>query len=734
MKKLFLAGCLLVGLAGQASAQTASPAPEKGILERLFGLLGGKKEEEQPDSTKVEKVKKPLESYFFDDSLRNRSAFAWTVRPGYNAVVPAEIDTLQYRFETDYPFLLPDVGSAYLGNLGGAALRLNYFERPDANGDFSFLNAYDAYLLTPERAPYFNTKRAFTDLSWYMSGQTARAEEQLRLTHAQNISPSTGFNIYYLNRGTRGQYRRQRARDRNLSLAFGHTGKRYSVFAGYIYNGGQIIENGGLQWDGALGNVEFRRPDEIPVRLTSAQNNFKTNTFYITQAYGIPLQRVSDLDLSIADKSSLFIGHAFEYTAAWRTYIDTRTGAQFPEGDPDLDASRYGEEEGQVPRPATVDYYTGWFIDKDQSLDSLREARVDNKAFIQIQPWNRDGIIGTIDGGIGLTLYRYYASNLHDEYIHGRGTPVRETDTYLYGSVQGKLRRYVDWDARVNYHLAGFRSQDIRLDARLQLSAFIKQHPIRLTVSGFIENRSPGYWMLHTVSNHYLWENSFSKEMETRLEAKLDIPSIGLEAGVRQSLTVDKLYYGYEAGPIVEGAPSSLLKPMQDAGGTLSVTGVYLMKNFRLPLGRADNALHFDHRVLIQKSSDERVIPLPLASAYASYFIDFTVVRNIMRMQVGVSGYYHTKYYAPGYNPALMQFHNQDRLTADAQGNPRARQIGDYPYLDAFVSAKWKRMRVYAKFQHVNQGLFGTADYFTVQHYPLNQQMFKLGFSWNFYD
>ena len=724
---------MLAALSGQAPAQTATPTPtqaqEKGVLGRLFGLFGGKKDQ-QPDSTKVEKVKKPLESYFFDDSVRTRTAFSWTVRPGYNAVDSLPIDTLQNHFEIDYPFQVPDVGSAYLGNLGGAALRLNYFERPEASRDFSFLNAYDAYLLTPGRAPYFNTKRPFTNLSWYMSGQTARAEEQLRVTHAQNISPSTGFNVYYLNRGTRGLYRRQRARDRNLSVAFGHTGKRYSIFAGYLYNGGQIIENGGLQWDGALGNVEFRRADEIPVRLTTAQNNFKTNTFYVTQAYGIPLQRVTDLDLSIADKSSIFIGHAFEYTAAWRTYADTRTGTRFPEGNPYLDASEYGTGEGQVPRPVEVNYYADWFIDKDQSRDSLREARIDNKAFIQIQPWNRDGIIGTIDGGIGLTLYRYYASNLHEEYIYARRNTVRETAPYLYGSVQGKLRRYVDWDARVNYHLAGFRSQDIRLDARLQLSAFIKQHPIRLTVSGFFDNRSPGYWMLHTFSNHYIWNNSFSKETETRLEAKLEIPSIGLEAGVRQSLVADKLYYGYETGPIVEGTPTWLLKPIQHSGNTLSVTSVYMMKNFTLGI------LHLNHRALLQKSSDDRVVPLPLVSANASYYIDFTVVRNVMQMQIGISGYYHTKYYAPGYDPALMQFHNQNRLAGavDVQGNPLAREIGNYPYLDAFVSAKWKRMRVYAKFQHVNQDLFGTPDFFTVRHYPLNQRMLKFGFSWSFYD
>ncbi len=716
--KTAIAAALLVGLCGPAAAQEQ----EKRLLGRLIGKIGGEKKTEAADSTKVAREKKPLESYFFDDSLRARTAFAWTIRQGFNAVEPRDIDTLQDRFWIDYPFQSEDVGSAYLGNLGGAAMRLNYFERPMENADLSFLNAYDAYRFTPENVPYFNVKRPFTNLSWYMSGQTAFAEEQLRVTHAQNFSPSTGFNIYYLNRGTRGLYTHQGTKDKSLSLAFGHTGKRYSLFAGYIYNGARILENGGLTWDRSLDNASITQANLHPIRLSDARNEFRTNTFYLTQSFGIPLQRISDDDLSIADQSSFFIGHSLEYTTAWRTYSDTYGGTRFEEGEPPA--------ESDDPPTATVDYYTDWFIDKERSLDSLYEQRLDNKVFLQIQPWNRDGIVGTIDGGIGLLQHRYYASNLHDEYIHGRGKGVSEYDLYLYGGVQGKLRRYVDWGAEASYNLAGHAMGDLRLDAHLQLSAFIKGRPITLTVNGSIDQHHPGYWSEYMISNHYRWDKPLNNETETRLEAKLEIPSIGLELGVRQSLTADKIYYGYEAGTIVEGVQTYTLRPQQNAGNTLGVTGVYLMKNFRIGM------LHLDNRVLYQKSSNERVVPLPELSAQAAWYLDFTVVRDVMQMQIGVAGYYHTKYYAPGYDPALMQFHNQnlDPENIDAQGNERFARVGNYPYLDAFVTAKWKRMRIYAKFQHVNQGLFGLPEYFTVHHHPLNPRMFKLGFSWSFYD
>ena len=147
------------------------------------------------------------------------------------------------------------------------------------------------------------------------------------------------------------------------------------------------------------------------------------------------------------------------------------------------------------------------------------------------------------------------------------------------------------------------------------------------------------------------------------------------------------------------------------------MSGLYLKKDFRL------GGFHLNHRVLYQYSSAQEAVPVPMLSAYLSYYFEFNVVRDVLRLQIGLDGRYNTKYYAFGYNPATMQFYNQ-----------REKQLGNYPMIDAFVAAKWKRMRILAKFQHLNEDLFGSRDYFTVLHYPQNKRMFKLGFSWSFYD
>lgn len=273
-----------------------------------YGSIGGVQDndapEEEADTTKKPpKIRKPLESYFFNDSIRARQSFAWNVNLERNDIDIINVDTALVGFQNEYPYLQNNVGSAYLGNLGAASVPLDYFLRPQYR-NFSFAQSFDAYLFTPQRVRYFNVKKPFTHLSYFMSGQTRRLEESFWGAHAQNVSPSTGFNVDYRSRGTRGIYTWQGTRERNLSLAFSHTGKKYSVHAGYIYNMQNVKENGGIMRDEDITDTVFEMPELIEVRLQDARNQLKNNTFYIVQSYGVPLRKLTDEDFSIAQNSS----------------------------------------------------------------------------------------------------------------------------------------------------------------------------------------------------------------------------------------------------------------------------------------------------------------------------------------------------------------------------------------------------------------------------------------------
>lgn len=703
----FAAGAALgLVFARHTSAQnTFDNTPEPGSSADRYGNLSdlGGNPFDNPDDTvgmqadssgRRPRHRKPLESYFFDDSTRLEHNFMWHVDMLRNRVEKQAIDTALSNFQLDYPFQRRGVGDAYQGNLGGASVPYSFFDRPQ-NNDFAFNKGYYSYYVTPETANFYNVKAPFTQFAYLTAGQKSRAEENFGITHAQNISPSTGFNVDYKSRGTRGQYANQRGRDKNLSIALSHTGKKYTVHAGYIYNAVLNHENGGITDDRFVTDTVIDLSQAISVRMSDAKNTIKNNTYYVVQSYGIPLRRLSDEDFSISDRSSLFIGLSTEYQRWWKKYSDTRNGTTYYPGFP-------------TPDDQAVNYYENWYISPTATNDSIFESRFSNRAFVQIQPWDRDGVIGTIDAGAGIDLHHFYQFG-QDQLLSGDRKGVNETSYYVYGSVDGKISRYFDWGGDVTLHPAGYKSGDLQVGAYASLSAFIKGKPITLSGKFTLDNRSPDYWSQHLYSNHYKWDNSFGKENETRIEVDLDIPAIGLEAAAMQSVLTDKVYYNAASLP-------------SQHDGNVSVTGVYASKGFRIGVGR-HSEFHFNHRVLLQWSTLQEVVPVPLAAAFVSYYFEFNVVKDVLRCQFGVDGRYNTSYYAQAWNPATAQFYNQ-----------REREIGNYFKADVFLNAKWKRMRIFLKMEHANEDLIGPRRYFTVPNYPLNRRVFKYGISWSFYN
>ena len=659
------------------------------------GEMGAEGETADSTETKKKRERKPLESYYFSDTVRALSNWKWSVDPDYNRVNIKPLDTTLSDWRIDYVFYREGVGDMALGGLGQSSQPVNWFDRRQ-DPDFTFARSYDAYTARLDNVPFYNSKKPLTNLTYLESGQKRYREEHLEITHSQNITPSMSANVQYKARSTMGLYDWQRTKNHALSVGYAYTGKRYSIHAAYMNNTVQTRENGGVVGKWAIADTVFEMPSGVPMRLASAEaeNHYRNNAFFVKQAYAIPLERVTEYDFSLADLSAVFIGHQFEFNTWSKVYTDKR--------------ATYTNERGQYDdkgnyTPTTHEYYENWYIDPKTTRDSISERLISNKLYVQIQPWDRNGAVSTIDAGVGLDLHTYSYLNL-ENYIAGKMTRDHRTSWYAYGATGGHIKRYADWGVDVKYYPSGYRGGDLSVGADITLRAYIREHPLILSGKFRQELRSPGYWEENLFSNHYAWFNSFGKESETRFEVNFSVPGIALEVGAWQGVMSNMIYYD----------ANSRVSQHSDA---VSLTSLYARKDFRIA------GFHLDHRALVQFTSNESVLPVPLLSAYLSYYYEFWVVRDVLRVQVGFDGRFNTAYYAPSYNPALSVFFNQ-----------RDVKVGNYPYLDAFVSAKWKRMRILLKLQHLNQNLFGNGEYFQVAHYPLNPRMFKFGISWSFYD
>lgn len=665
-----------------------------GMMEGEEGLEG---EATDSTDTKKRRERRPLESYYFADTVRALKNWKWTVDTDYNRVNVMPLDTVLADWRLDYVFYRKGVGDMALGGLGQSTQAMNWFDRRQ-DPNFIFARSYDAYTTRIDNVPFYNGKTPLTNMTYLESGQKRYREEHFEIVHSQNIAPSLSFNVNYKSRGTMGLYDWQRTKNHNLSVGVAYTGKRYSVHAAYMNNKIEARENGGVVGEWAIADTTFEMPSGVPMRLSSseAQNLYRNNAVFIKQAIAIPLQRVTEYDFSLADIPTVYVGHQLEYNTWSKVYTDKRGTYTNQHG-------HYNDETGKWEPATGLSYYDDWFIDPETTRDSISERLLSNKVFVQIQPWDRNGVVSTIDAGIGVDLHTYSYLRLED-YLSGNMTKDKRTSWYVYGATGGKIKRYADWGVNAKYYPSGYRGGDLSLGADVTLRAYIRELPLILRGSFSQELRTPSYWQENLFSNHYAWFNSFGKESETRFEVNFSVPDIALELGAWQGVIGNMVYYGSDSRP-------------QQYSGNVSLTSLYARKDFRFA------GVHLDHRALVQITSNESVLPVPLFSAFLSYYYEFWVVRDVLRVQIGVDGRFNTAYRAPSYNPALSAFYNQREV-----------KIGNYPYLDLFVSAKWKRMRILLKLQHLNQNLFGNGEYFQVAHYPLNPRMFKFGISWSFYD
>jgi hypothetical protein len=128
------------------------------------------------------------------------------------------------------------------------------------------------------------------------------------------------------------------------------------------------------------------------------------------------------------------------------------------------------------------------------------------------------------------------------------------------------------------------------------------------------------------------------------------------------------------------------------------------------------------NRVLVQKVNNKDALQLPLLAYGNVSYYENTFFKDVLRIQLGFDFYYNTSYFADAFMPATGLFYRQDK-----------REIGNYPFMDAFLNWKIKRTRLFLKYTNLLSGLAGY-NYFTTYGYPMNERGLRFGFSWSFYD
>lgn len=629
----------------------------------------------------IENTPRIMETFVIPDSLYYKRSLRWTHSTYNNKIKLEEIDTSYNYHFYDLPIFKRDADAVYLGTSGSASMQTNYFLREDFD-IAPFFTPYMAYSYSPETMPMYNTKSPYTVLSFWGNplAESTREEQDINLLSSQNITPELNLTLAYQRYGSTGMLINERTDDRTFSIGSNYLGKKYEMHFGYMGQTVRRTENGGVK-DPFWVTDTTVDAKAIEVNLSSASNTLKRRSLFLTQSLAVPLNffRKNKDSLEVGQGTVIYLGHSFEWSKYTKLYEDQISSS---------DAT------GRA-------FYRDQFnIFSTSSHDSLAVRRLENKVFASLQPFAPDAFVSTIHAGFGVQALKLYSFKPTD-FVTGVSTQ-NQFNTFVYGGVDGMIKKYFAWDASGKLNLTGYYAGDMSLQGNVKFSFYPIRDGIHLSAHVETALKTPHPFQQNIYFNHHAWKNDFSKSSQSRITGQLSVPRLNLTAFVGYALLTNMLYYDQSATICQADAP-------------IHVLSAYATENIKL------GPLHLDNRVLYQISSDKEKLPLPDLTLNLRYYVQFPVVKNVLTMQIGANGIMYTKYFIPAYEPDLGVFYNQQE-----------KQWGSNPYVDAFVNMQWKRVSFYVKYCNVLHGVT-RGDYFSAYNYIRPTSCLKFGIYWPFY-
>ena len=280
---------------------------------------------------------------------------------------------------------------------------------------------------------------------------------------------------------------------------------------------------------------------------------------------------------------------------------------------------------------------------------------------------------------------------------------------------QGTLLHY---DLLAEAWVAGEDAGQLKLDARGDLNFALLGDTMRLDARAYMHRTNPTFLQRRYHSKHLWWDNDLSKETHSHLEGKLTYEKTNTSLRVALDEIENYTYLGMSYA--IDGEKrTGLTAGFLQHDASLTVLTAQLDQRLRL------GPLHWDNIVTFQSSSDQDVLPLPKLNVFTNLYLQFMVAR-VLLVEMGASGTWFTKYYAPDYLPQMNQF-------AVQQNADTRMELGNFPLVDVYINMHLKHARFFVMMTNVTGTSFDRMSFLT-PHYPLNRSVLHLGVSWNFFN
>ena len=624
-------------------------------------------------------------------------SYAWQVSDPLGQHSSADIDTSFVNYHSTVIPTSQSIAWATTGNFGASGQNQIFMDRP-AISSFFMEDAIASWTHSVEKQKFYNTRIPMTILSYTTGGNKYSNQDRTQALFSGNVNPELEFGAAMDYIYSKGSYDYQADKNFAWRLFSSYLGDRYELqtfFSNYSYTG---KENGGITDDRYLtdpaevqGGETKVDPKSIPTYLTATHSKMTHLEFYMNHRYKVGFYRY-DRD-TIAD------------TIIGKTYIPVTSFIWT------MDYKRLKHSFLNSSGLQDTTYFAHTYLglggtDESTVMNSLRNTL----GVSLLEGFNKYA-------KFGFSIYATHEMRRYNQVtdsVSGGELPeglmplpvsIEPTTTQQLLWVGGDLVKQrgslLTYDVRAQFGVMGDVAGDIDIDGRVSTRFKLFGDSVTITGFGHFKNLEAPFLMKRFVSNHFAWDNDFSKVKRMRVGGRLVVPHTGTTISVAYETIKNHLYFDENALPAQHGSAIHVLSATLDQ---------------RLHW----RALHWDNRLTYQTSSDDEVLSLPSFAIYSNLYAQF-VVAKVLHVQIGVDANYYTSYFAPYYNPATMAFHNQ-----------REMKCGNFLFANVYANFKLKRANFYVQYTHANKGLFGGDNYFSIPHYPLNPARFQMGVSVNF--
>ncbi len=533
---------------------------------------------------------------------------------------------------------------------------------------------------------YYNVATPMTDI---LFKTTFEQGQLLDANLTFNTSRRLNFSIAYKGFRSLGKYRFNQAESGNFRTTANYENKnrRYNLRAHIAAQNIATEENGGLaftedQFINPGAETDFSDRARLEIRFDDADNRVLGKRYFLEHQYKLLRKRK---DSSVVEKTSLAIGHEFNYETKFYQYIQETQN----------------------------DFYGAGL------LSTINDKATLKTMYNQLNASFYNSVLGRLQGNISLYNYNYFFNSflVSDEgVIENR---LKGEEIAIGGNYQKRIKGF-DVKAALRYTISGSLTGNM-LDA----SAGYRINDNNRF--GFALHQSanlPNFNFLLYQSDYanYNWQNdsSFENELVTSFQFDLESTLVG-NLTAKYTRLDNYAYFAPDASfatpeQLEEGLENAYLKPFQE-NNSVNYFKVRYNKEFKVGKFALNNTLMYQN-----VSQTNQVLNVPELVTRNTLYFSSDVFKKAMYIQTGVTFKYFSAYNMNAYNPVLGEFYIQNN-----------EQLGGFPMLDFFINARVQQTRIYLKAEHFNSSFGETSEFFAAPDYPYRDFVIRFGLVWNFF-